>query len=141
MATNTVFSPQKPAEIWVNGATVGSGIPVVTAAGQAGFTATGTGDYTTSDEVGPYTLSGIPAGGVGLAGKEVSVYVDGTFEFAVTGGTTSTLQNVLVYAVVASGAVTSLTLTSTSNTLFGKVNYPGNGYEKVAGILPVQIGV
>lgn len=139
MALNTVFEPLKPAEIWVNGATVGSGIAVIGINDQPGMTATGTGDYKKSATVGPYTLSGIDAGGVGLDGKEVSVYVDGTFDYAVTGGLTTTPQNTLVYAVVSTGAVTSLTLTATGNKPFGKVNYP-KGYVRVAGILPVQIG-
>ena len=140
MAKNTVFSPLKPAEFWPgSAATVDSGVPVIGINDQPGVSATGSGDFVKSETVGLYTLSGIPAGGVGLEGKELSVYVDGTFDLAVTGGLVTTPQNTLVYAVVAAGAVTSLTLTAGSNKLFGKVNYPKD-YVRRAGTLPVQIG-
>lgn len=140
MATNLVFSyDEKHVEIWTLAATKGSGVPVVGGASgaQPGITLTGTGDYTKSSTVGPYTVSGIPAGGVGLEGKEASVAVDGTWELAVTGATTSTAQNALVYFVASDG---TLTTTAGSNKVFGKVNYPKD-YVKAAGILPVKIGV
>lgn len=140
MALNTVFSPAKPAEFWINGATVGSGVPVIGINDQPGVTATGTGDYVTSFPVGPYTVSGIGAGGVGLEGKEVSVYVDGTFELEVAGAPITTPQNTPVFAVVDGEEVTSLTLAEADgDTPFGKVNYP-KGYDRTVGILPVQIG-
>lgn len=140
MAVKTVFSPLKPAEKWIAPATIGPDVPVISIGDQPGVTATGTGDYLKSETVGPFTISGIPAGGVGLVGKEVSVYVDGTFELDVTGALTTTPQNTLVYAVVAAGAITSLTLTVGTNKLFGKTNLPAD-YVRVAGVLPVQIGV
>lgn len=81
------------------------------------------------------TVSGIPSGGVGLAADEASFAFDGTWEFAVTGATTSTAQGVNVY--ITSG--NALTLTATSNTLFGHTDYPV-GYFKRAGFAPVRIG-
>ena len=135
----TVFSPLKPAEVWTLGATADSGVAVIGINDQPGITATGTGDFVKSDTFGPYTISGIPAGGVGLVGKEASVYVDGTFSYAVTGGLTTTPENTPVYAIVSSGAVTSLTLTASGNKLFGKVHY-NKDYVRVDGTLPVQIG-
>jgi hypothetical protein len=139
MSTNDVFSPKRPAELWTLPATVDSGVPVISISNQPGVTETPTGDFTKSQVVGPYTVSGIPGGGVGYQGKEAGVYVDGTFVLPVTGALTTTPQNTSVYAVVAGGVVTSLTLTAGSNVLFGKVNYPKD-YVKVAGKLPVQIG-
>lgn len=139
MSVKTVFSPLKPAEVWINAATVDSDTPVIGINDQAGVTATGSGDFLKSETVGPFTISGIAAGGVGLEGKEVSVYVDGTFLLPVTGGLTTTPQNTIVYAVVSAGAITSLTLTVGTNKVFGKVNY-NKDLVRVAGILPVQIG-
>jgi len=140
MALSTVFSPAKPAEVWVSATTVGPDVPVISVGDQPGLTSTGTGDFTASETFGPYTLSGIPNGSVGLAAKEVAVYVDGTFALPVTGGLTTTAQNVVVYAVVAAGAITSLTLTVGTNKVYGKVNY-SKDFIRVAGTLPVQIGV
>lgn len=140
MATNAVFPySEKKTEIWTLAATAAPGKAVVggAAGAQPGVTLTGTGDYTKSEVVGPYTITGIPAGGVGLDGKQVSVATDGTWEFTVTGGLTSTAQNALVYFVSADG---TLTLTASTNKVFGKVNYPQD-YAKVAGTLPVEIGV
>lgn len=140
IATQEVFAHTEAlCEVWTAISTVGSGAALMSANSQPAVGMTGTGDYTTSEVVGPYTLSGIPAGGVGLVGKEISVAVDGTWEFPVTGGLTSTAQNTIVYAVVATGEITSLTLTATGNVAFGKVNYPKD-YVKVAGVLPVKVG-
>lgn len=139
MALTTVFSPRKPAEVWTLAATVGPDVPVISISDQPGLTSTGTGDFVKTSALGPYTLSGIPAGGVGLVGKECSVYVDGTFVLLVTGGLVTTPQNTPVYAVVAAGVVTSLTLTAGTNKLFGKVHY-NKDFVRTAGALPVQIG-
>lgn len=143
MATNAVFPYTETAtEIWTFAATTAPGVAVVggVAGAQPGVTLTGTGDYTKSQVVGPYTISGIPAGGVSLAPKDASVATDGTWEFPVTGGLTTTPQNTLVYAVVSSGVVTGLTLTASTNKPYGKVNYTRD-YVKTAGVLPVKIGV
>lgn len=140
IATQEVFAHTEAlCEVWTALSTVGAGAALVSATSQPAVGMTGTGDYTKSQAIGPYTLSGIPAGGVGLEGKEVSVALDGTWEFPVTGATTATAQNTLVYAVVATGEITSLTLTATGNVAYGKVNYPKD-YVKVAGVLPVKVG-
>src|SRR4051812_5987465 len=68
---------------------------------------------------GGITISGVPDGGASLPPLKASVAVDGTWEFPVTGVTGSTANGVKVYAVVASGRITSLTTISTSNTFFG----------------------
>lgn len=80
-------------------------------------------------------------GGVGLVGKEVVLAYDGTFEFedVVSSGTTpaptSTTLGTAVY-ITSAGA---LTLASSGNTAYGRVDYPTD-YNKRAGILPVRIG-
>lgn len=139
MALTTVFAPRLPAEPWTLAATVGPDVPVISISDQPGITSTGTGDFVKSTVLGPFTLSGIPAGSVGYAAKEAGIYVDGTFFLPVTGGTVTTPQNTPVYAVVADGVVTSLTLSVGTNKLFGKVHY-SKDLVRVAGKLPVQIG-
>lgn len=139
MAKNNVFPyTELLTEFWDLGKTVAPGVPVVGGpnGAQPGVTLTGTGDYTVSQKVGPYTVSGIPRGGATLAPKEASIATDGTWEFAVTGADLTTAQNALVY-ITGAGA---LTLTATGNKVYGKVNYPKD-YVKVAGTLPVKIGV
>lgn len=139
MAKNAVFPyTESLVEIWTLAATQAPGTPVVGGpnGAQPGVTLTGTGDYVVSTIVGPYTISGIPRGGVGLEAKQASVCTDGTWEFTVAGGDLTTAQNALVY-FKSDG---TLTTTATGNKVFGKVNYPQD-YVKVAGILPVKIGV
>ena len=81
-------------------------------------------------------------GGVGLSGKETVLAFDGTWEFAgvVSSGTTpaptTTADRTQVY-ITSGGA---LTLASSGNTLYGRVDYPLD-YNKRAGYLPVQIGL
>lgn len=75
------------------------------------------------------------SGGVGLKEDQASVAFDGTWEFAVTGATTSTGQDVKVY-ITSAGA---LTLTEGSNTLFGYTDYPED-FVKVAGRAAVRVG-
>jgi hypothetical protein len=88
---------------------------------QPGVTITGSGDYAKNATVGPYTLSG-PAGAPGLANTKATVAIDGAFRFDVTGATNAVVGGALVYAVVSGGNVTSLTLTNTGNTPFGKID-------------------
>lgn len=75
-------------------------------------------------------------GGIGLAAGEASFAFDGTWEFAVTGATTSTLNDVEVFIIPASGL---LTLTSTSNVHYGWTDYPP-GYTKENGRAAVRVG-
>jgi hypothetical protein len=75
-------------------------------------------------------------GGASNLEDHATLAFDGTFEFAVTGATTSTLSDVAVY--ITSGG--SLTLTASGNTLYGYTDYPRD-YRKEAGRAPVKIGV
>jgi hypothetical protein len=98
-------------------------------------TITARGDATRSNTVTGITVSG-PVGGVGNLPDSATVAFDGTWEFAVTGATTSTGQDVAVYLTTGG----TLTLTVGTNTLYGYTDYP-RGYTKVAGRAPVRIGV
>lgn len=140
MASNAVFPySEEGTEIWTLSATTGPGVAVMGGAAgkQPGVTLTGTGDYAKSQAIGPYTVSGIPAGGKSLAAKDASIATDGTWEFAVADAAASTAQNALVYRVAADG---TLTLTASGNVQYGKVNYPRD-YVYNTGVLPVKIGV
>lgn len=97
--------------------------------GRPMVTITGSGDYTGNaitltvpgDSGSPYTLAG-GSGGVGLGALQATATPTGTFAGPVTGASSATTPGTPVYAVVASGVITSLTLTSSSNTLFGVVD-------------------
>lgn len=118
------------------GKTLAPGAPAVSKAGLPVVAVTGSGDYTVSVDGGSgTTISGIPAGGVGLEGQQVTLAFDGTWEFAVTGATPTTAQGVKVY-ITAAGA---LTTTATSNTEFGYVDWPVD-YDRTRGLVPVRIG-
>lgn len=137
MATNLVYRyTGEKTRVWDLGAAFAPGLPVKSVSNEPGVTITGTGNYVKSYTTGPYTISGIPAGGVGLEGNEATVATDGTWNFLVTGGLTTTPNNTLVY--ITSG--NALTLTAGSNTKYGVVDYPKD-YVKVAGTLPVKLGV
>lgn len=123
-------------EVWEVGSNKAPGTPVVQThvtvdgtvladAPTPGFTITGSGDYVPAGTVvGPYTITAAAgvAGGVGLAATKATVALDGAFRYAVTGATNATVGGTIVYAVVSGGAVTSLTLTNTGNTPFGKID-------------------
>lgn len=119
-------------EVWEVGANKAPGIAVLqnhatvdgtilVDAPQPGVTITGSGDYAKNVTVGPYTITG-PAGAPGLAATKATVAIDGAFRFNVTGATNAVLGGAIVYAVVSGGNVTSLTLTGTGNTPFGKID-------------------
>lgn len=110
-----------------------SGDPVLIGARPA-VALTDRGDATKTVTLGGTSIT-LPSGGVGLADDEASLAFNGTFEFEVTGATTSTAQDSVVY-ITSAGA---LTTTATSNTRYGTVDYP-KGYFKRAGILPVRVG-
>lgn len=93
------------------------------------------GDATKSFSMGGLTVGGFRSGGVGLADDEASLAFDGTFEFEVTGATTATAQDAVVY--ITSGG--ELTMTASGNTRYGTVDYPKD-YHKAAGRLPVRVG-
>ena len=118
------------------GKTLAPGAPAISKAGLPVVAVTGSGDYTISEVIpGVGTVSGIPAGGVGLRGQEVTLAFDGTWEFAVTGATAATAQGVKVY-LTAAGA---LTTTAASNTEYGYVDW-STDYDRTRGLTPVRIG-
>lgn len=130
------------------GANVAGGSAVIVD-GRAAVTladAGGTSKTVTSNLPGALTSVSYTDGGVGYKDKCAVVAFDGSWLFPVTGvkdGETvpnsagTTARGSKVYAVVASGKVTSLTLTGTGNTYFGIID-DGN---VVGGVAPVQIGV
>lgn len=122
MAMNMIHKYTKT-EVWPVVSGVVSGDAVTSINGEPGVALTSRGDATKSLVIGPYTISGIPAGGVGLNTAETTVATDGAFAFEVTGVTAATPKNTLVYSVGAAGAdVTSLTLTASTNLPFGKID-------------------
>lgn len=92
------------------------------------------GDATKTVTQGDLSIT-LPSGGVGLAPTEASVAFNGTFQFEVTGATTATAQDAVVY-ITSAGA---LNLTASGNTRYGTVDYPV-GYFKADGVLPVRVG-
>lgn len=138
MATNLVYrNTDAKNRVEVLAATHAPGTPVLSLSGAPAVTVTGSGDYTRSETFpGVGTLSGIPAGGVGLEGKEVTLAFDGTWEFTgITGVTTAAAQGTKVYIT----AGLALTGTASGNTLFGTVDYPPE-FDKTRGPVPVKIG-
>ena len=118
MALNMVHKYHKT-EVWEVGTNVPPGKAVKSTTNQPGVTLTGSGDYTKSQVIGPYTVSGIPAGGVGLKPTKATVAVDGAFRFPVTGATSATAGNTLVYLLT--GGTLSLT-SATGAIVFGKID-------------------
>lgn len=120
-------------------ATHQSGEPVLSLGGNPAVTVTASGDATRSDSTSfpPYTISGIPNGGVGLVGKQVTLAFDGTWEFPTVTGTTATTatQGQVVY--ITSGG--SLTTTASGNTRYGTVDFPVD-YDKSRGLIPIKVG-
>lgn len=112
-------------ETWpvVDGTLSGAAVVSTAAAGrQPGVALTSEGGATTSLVVGPYTISGIPSGGIGNLDNQAVIAVDGAFKFPVVGASSSTLRNTPVYAVLSTDTVTGLTLTAGSNPAFGKID-------------------
>ena len=123
-------------------ATVESGTPLLDPADSRPAVAiTNSGDATKTVTTADIPIGGgvttltYPNGGVSLTGKETTLAFDGTWEHAVTGVTTGTVQGADVY--ITAGGV--LTLTSGGNTFYGNVDYPTD-YWKRAAIAPVRIG-
>lgn len=105
-----------------------------------GVAYTPSGGFTGSTTIGGVTISGIAQGGASLKPLEVSVATDGSYEFPITGATAATANGTNVYAVVATGRVTELTLTLGTNKLFGVVNNPAD-YDATGAVSCVKIGV
>jgi hypothetical protein len=99
-----------------------SGAAVIDINSQPGVALVSEGGATSSTTIGPYTISGIPSGGVGLPDNYATVAIDGAFRFPVVGASNTTPVNTLVYAVISGSTVTGLTLTAGSNVPFGKVD-------------------
>ena len=141
MATNLVFkNDNKQNRVVTLAATYGPGVPVI-ANGSPAVTVTGSGDYTKSETIaGVGTLSGVAAGGVGLAGKEVSVAFSGTWEFPVTDITGLTSVAAATNGdVIYITSANALTTTEGSNLKFGTVDFPKD-YDKTRGLVPIKIG-
>lgn len=144
MATNLVYrNTDSQNRVETLSATYQSGEPVLSLAGEAAVTVEASGDATTTDSTSmpPYTISGIPNGGAGLVGKEVTLAFDGTWEFPVadfTGITVSSPQGTLVNIINATNLFTNAA-TSGSITAYGYVDFPPD-YDKTRGMIPVRIG-
>lgn len=148
MALNKIFTgnPERNRDRALAGTTAPStppttiqpGTPVKFADGPAvALTASGNATKTqTSPLPGNLTSVTWNNGGVGNASGHATFAFDGTYEFAVTGATTSTADGVEVFIVTASGA---LSTSSSSATHFGYTDYPV-GYVKESGRAPVRIG-
>lgn len=140
MATNLVYrNTDAYNRVETLAATHQPGVPVLSLGGAPAVTITASGDATITDTTSfpPYTISGIPNGGVGLVGKQVTLAFDGTWEFATVTGTTATTatQGQVVY--ITSGL--ALTTTAGSNTRFGTVDFPPD-YDKSRGLIPIKVG-
>jgi len=124
-------------EVWTVGNNVAPGTVVASADGTyVGVTITGSDDFAGSVQFGPYTLSGIPLGGVGHAADQATVATTGTPYLTVEGATTSTVQGTPVYWDATNK---ELTLTA-GGTAVGRVNlHPGMVLDGTH--LPVKIGV
>lgn len=142
MATNLVYrnidSKNRVEDL---GKTLAPGAPAVSLAGLPVVAVTGSADYTVTEQVDSnISITGIPAGGVGLEDQEVTLAFDGTWEFdaAAFGGTlpsANVAQGDSVY-ITAGG---DLTTTEGSNTPFGYFDYPKD-YDATRGFLPIRIG-
>lgn len=146
MTKNLIYKyDEKKTRVRVLAATVQSGTPLLDPAdARPAVALTNSGDATKTVTTADIPMGGgvttltYPNGGVGLIGKETTLAYDGTWEFAVTGvvaGGSPTAQGTQVY-ITSGGA---LTTTSTSNTAYGRIDYPID-YFKRAGIAPVRIG-
>lgn len=122
MALNMLYkySPAKT-QTWPVPAGTLAGSPVVSIANVPGVALTSRGDTRLTVGLSTGTQITEPGGGVGNIATEATVARDGTFVLPVTGVTAATPKNTPVYAVVAAGVVTSLTLTVGANVLFGKI--------------------
>lgn len=136
MALNGVFASD-PAKhrVWAVGTDVAPGTPVVSVSNEPGVTLTGSGDYTITQDLGGIQVT-YPTYAGGRAANEATVATDGTWEFAVTGGSSTTPNNTAVFRT--SGG--SITLTVGTNTPYGVVDYPTD-YTVVGNVLPIKIGV
>lgn len=144
MATNLVYrNTDSQNRVEALAATYQPGRPAISLAGEAVVTVTASGDATITDSTSfpPYTVSGIPNGGVGLVGKQVTLAFDGTWEWPaseLTGLTTASAQGTLVNFVTATGVLTNAAV-GAGVVAYGYVDFPPD-YDKTRGFVPVRIG-
>jgi len=127
-------------ENWDVVAEVAEGTAILDPSNRPGVAYTPSGGHTISKTIAGITVSGFIDGGASLLPLKVTAATDGTWEFPVTGATKATANGTKVYAVVAAGRITGLTLTATSNTFFGVVNNPAE-YDAAGAFACVKIGV
>jgi len=145
MATNLVYrNSDSKNRVQALAATYQSGVPVISLDGKPAVTVTASGDATKSEVIsGVGTLSGIPNGGVGLTGKEVTLAFDGTWEFPVSGFDTTTnvgdlTQGQAINFKTSNGKLTTAAIAA-GIVAFGTVDFPPD-YDKTRGMAPVKIG-
>lgn len=145
MATNLVYrNTDSQNRVETLAATYQSGKPVVSLAGEPAVTVTASGDATTSDTVDGMTISGIPNGGVGLVGKQVTLAFDGTWEWLATDFVdtepvpSSMTQGTLINIRTATNELTT-TAVAAGIVAFGYIDIPPD-YDRTRGYVPVRIG-
>lgn len=145
MATNMYkkYTESKTREWAVPAGTESNDLVIHAVSGQVGVALTSRGDATAAAGIPGVTGGTIPSGGAGNKATAATVAVDGSWLFEVDGVTdgetvegTGTAEGTSVFAVVASGVVTSLTTTEGSNTFVGIVDDGAI----VDGVAPIQIG-
>jgi len=144
MATNLVYrNTDSQNRVETLAATYAPGLPVLSLGGQPAVTVTASGDYTKSEAsfYAPMTISGIPAGGVGLSGKQVTLAFDGTWEFSAADftGTDPNPETITQGTVIYITSGNLLTTTASGNTRYGTIDFPPD-YDKTRGVVPVKVG-
>ena len=146
MATNLVYrNDDKKNRVETLAATYGPGIPVKNLEGASAVTVTGSGDYTVTDATNtPYTISGIPAGGVGLVGKQVTLAEDGTWEFLAadfdsTAPVPATMTQSTAINFKSSNGKLTLASVTAGIVAYGYIDIPPD-YDRTRGMVPVRIG-
>lgn len=147
MATNLVYrNTDAKNRVQTLAATYGPGVPVISLDSLPAVTVAGSGDYTRTDSTtySPITLTGIPAGGAVLVGKQVTLAFDGTWEFLASGfdGTAPTVTSIANGTAInfktSNGKLTTAAVTA-GIVAWGTVDFPPD-YDKTRGYLPVKIG-
>jgi len=141
VATSPGFgSTDAQREVWPVVAECAEGTALIAGTDRVGVAYTPSGGHTrTKSLANGIAITGIPDGGASLGALQCSVATDGSWEFAVTGVDGTTKNGTIVYAVVSSGQITSLTLTASTNKRFGTVNNPA-GYTPSASKCLVKVG-
>lgn len=147
MTENMIYKyDEKKTRVRTLAATVTSGTPLLDGTRPA-VALTNSGDSTKTVTTADIPIGGTVTsltyenGGVGLTGKETTLAYDGTWEFSgvVSSGSTPIPTNTAIETAVYITSGGALTLVSSGNTFYGRVDYPID-YFKVAGTVPVRIG-